>query len=32
MAMDDVQRAHHGGDEPDTIPQAIDATGAKGRT
>jgi len=23
---------HHGGDEPDTIPQAIDATGAKGRT
>ena len=22
----------HGGDEPDTIPQAIDATGAKRRT
>jgi len=32
MATDDVQGAHHGGDEPDTIPQAIGATGAKGRT
>jgi hypothetical protein len=30
--MDDVKGAHHGGDEPDTIPQALDATGANGRT
>ena len=23
---------HHGGDEPDAIPHAVDATGAEGRT